>query len=35
MARPFDDRDGGLCMACFTGKYPTEIFPELPHEKKC
>ena len=36
-ARPFDDSDGGLCMACFTGKYPTEIFPDtvLPHEKEC
>lgn len=36
-ARPFDDEDGGLCMACFTGKYPTEIFPDtvLPHEKDC
>ncbi len=36
-ARPFDDPDGGLCMACFTGKYPTEIFPDtvLPHEKEC
>ena len=35
--RPFDDEDGGLCMACFTGKYPTEIFPDtvLPHEKDC
>ena len=36
-ARPFEDEDGGLCMACFTGKYPTEIFPDtvLPHEKDC
>ena len=36
-ARPVDDPDGGLCMACFTGKYPTEIFPDtvLPHEKDC
>ena len=35
--RPFDDEDGGLCLACFTGKYPTEIFPDtvLPHEKDC
>ena len=35
--RPFDDETGGLCMACFTGKYPTEIFPDtvLPHEKDC
>ena len=36
-ARPFDEENGGLCMACFTGKYPTEIFPDtvLPHEKDC
>ena len=36
-ARPDDDTNGGLCMACFTGKYPTEIFPDtvLPHEKEC
>lgn len=35
-ARPFDDENGGLCMACFTGKYPTEIFPDtvLPHVKE-
>ncbi|AWE08849.1 amidophosphoribosyltransferase [Lysinibacillus sp. 2017] len=35
--RPFEDENGGLCMACFTGKYPTEIFPDtvLPHEKDC
>ncbi|MGM9949088.1 MAG: amidophosphoribosyltransferase [Lysinibacillus sp.] len=34
--RPFEDEHGGLCMACFTGKYPTEIFPDtiLPHEKE-
>ena len=34
--RPFDDENGGLCMACFTGEYPTEIFPDtvLPHEKE-
>ena len=26
----------GQCMACFTGKYPTEIYPDtlLPHEKE-
>ncbi|MBS4175649.1 amidophosphoribosyltransferase [Bacillus sp. FJAT-49736] len=26
----------GQCLACFTGKYPTEIYPdtELPHEKE-
>ncbi len=36
IARPFNDETGGLCMACFTGKYPTEIFPDtvLPHEKE-
>jgi amidophosphoribosyltransferase len=35
--RPFEDENGGLCMACFTGEYPTEIFPDtlLPHEKDC
>ncbi|CAG9621357.1 amidophosphoribosyltransferase [Sutcliffiella rhizosphaerae] len=33
--RPFDGESRGQCMACFTGKYPTEIFPDtvLPHEK--
>jgi amidophosphoribosyltransferase len=33
--RPFDGENRGQCMACFTGKYPTEIFPDtvLPHEK--
>ncbi|MGO5651601.1 amidophosphoribosyltransferase [Priestia megaterium] len=27
--------NGGQCMACFTGKYPTEIYPDTvhPHEK--
>ncbi|WP_332645933.1 amidophosphoribosyltransferase [Lysinibacillus sp. 54212] len=36
-ARPFEDENRGLCMACFSGKYPTEIFPDtvLPHEKEC
>lgn len=36
-ARPVDDENGGLCMACFTGNYPTEIYPDtvLPHEKDC
>ena len=26
----------GQCMACFTGEYPTEIYPDtqLPHEKE-
>ncbi|WP_404430579.1 amidophosphoribosyltransferase [Sutcliffiella horikoshii] len=33
--RPFEGETRGQCMACFTGKYPTEIFPDtvLPHEK--
>ncbi|MCM3620240.1 amidophosphoribosyltransferase [Sutcliffiella horikoshii] len=33
--RPFDGETRGQCMACFTGKYPTEIYPDtvLPHEK--
>lgn len=33
--RPFEDENGGLCLACFTGEYPTEIYPDtvLPHEK--
>ncbi|WP_431028105.1 amidophosphoribosyltransferase [Lysinibacillus sp. LZ02] len=36
-ARPFEDENRGLCMACFSGKYPTEIFSDtvLPHEKEC
>ncbi|MFC5559139.1 amidophosphoribosyltransferase [Ureibacillus thermophilus] len=36
ISRPFDDENGGLCMACFTGKYPTEIYPDtvLPHIKE-
>lgn len=30
-----DYENGGQCMACFTGKYPTEIYPDTvhPHEK--
>ncbi|MEG0451372.1 MAG: amidophosphoribosyltransferase, partial [Lysinibacillus sp.] len=37
IARPFEDESRGLCLACFNGKYPTEIFPDtvLPHEKDC
>ncbi|WP_223702092.1 amidophosphoribosyltransferase [Sutcliffiella deserti] len=33
--RPYEGETRGQCMACFTGKYPTEIFPDtaLPHEK--
>ncbi len=35
IGRPFEGENRGQCMACFTGKYPTEIFPDtvLPHEK--
>ncbi|RHW32092.1 amidophosphoribosyltransferase [Lysinibacillus yapensis] len=35
-ARPFEDENRGLCMACFTGDYPTEIFSDtvLPHVKE-
>ncbi|MCM3389404.1 amidophosphoribosyltransferase [Ureibacillus chungkukjangi] len=35
-ARAFEDETRGLCMACFTGDYPTEIFPDtvLPHVKE-
>jgi amidophosphoribosyltransferase len=35
IGRPFEGETRGQCMACFTGKYPTEIFPDtvLPHEK--
>lgn len=34
--RPFNDEEGGLCTACFTKNYPTEIFSDtvLPHEKE-
>lgn len=30
------DENCGQCLACFTGKYPTEIYPDtvLPHEKE-
>lgn len=35
IGRKYDGESCGQCMACFTGKYPTEIFPDtvLPHEK--
>lgn len=35
IGRPYEGESRGQCMACFTGKYPTEIFPDtvLPHEK--
>lgn len=33
--RPYEGQSRGQCMACFTGKYPTEIYPDTlhPHEK--
>lgn len=33
--RPYEGQYRGQCMACFTGKYPTEIYPDTlhPHEK--
>ncbi|MED4018144.1 amidophosphoribosyltransferase [Sutcliffiella cohnii] len=35
IGRSYDGETRGQCMACFTGKYPTEIYPDtvLPHEK--
>ncbi|MFD1737920.1 amidophosphoribosyltransferase [Bacillus salitolerans] len=35
IGRPDEDEYRGQCMACFTGKYPTEIYPDTvhPHEK--
>lgn len=34
--RDYEDENKGLCLACFTKKYPTEIFADtiLPHEKE-
>jgi amidophosphoribosyltransferase len=29
--RPFDDENRGQCLACFTGTYPTEIYPDTMH----
>ena len=29
IGRPFPGETGGQCMACFTGAYPTEIFPAM------
>lgn len=36
IGRPKVGESCGQCLACFTGKYPTEIYPdtELPHEKE-
>ena len=35
IGRPYEGEYRGQCMACFTGKYPTEIYSDtvLPHEK--
>lgn len=35
IGRVHPDENRGQCLACFTGKYPTEIYPDtvLPHEK--
>lgn len=36
IGRPAINETCGQCLACFTGKYPTEIYPDtvLPHEKE-
>ncbi|WP_397540134.1 amidophosphoribosyltransferase [Rummeliibacillus pycnus] len=36
IGRTDEGQNCGHCLACFTGKYPTEIFPDtiLPHEKE-
>jgi len=36
IGRPKVNESCGQCLACFTGKYPTEIYPDtvLPHEKE-
>ncbi|SDN63062.1 amidophosphoribosyltransferase [Fictibacillus solisalsi] len=36
IGRPDSDPNNGQCLACFTGKYPTEIYPDtvLPYEKE-
>lgn len=33
--RQYEDKNRGLCLACFTGEYPTEIYTDtvLPHQK--
>ncbi|PTL39199.1 amidophosphoribosyltransferase [Alkalicoccus saliphilus] len=31
IGRPDEGPDCGQCLACFTGQYPTEIFPEADH----
>lgn len=36
IGRQYEDKNKGLCLACFTGEYPTEIYQDtiLPHEKE-
>jgi amidophosphoribosyltransferase len=36
IGRPAINETCGQCLACFTGNYPTEIYPDtvLPHEKE-
>lgn len=36
VGRPYDGEQRGHCLACFTGKYPTEIYQDtvLPHVKE-
>ncbi|BBP87596.1 hypothetical protein BsIDN1_12140 [Bacillus safensis] len=36
IGRKYDDPQRGQCLACFTGKYPTEIYEDtvLPHVKE-
>lgn len=36
IGRPQGQKNCGHCLACFTGEYPTDIFPDtkLPHEKE-
>ncbi|MRX72657.1 amidophosphoribosyltransferase [Bacillus lacus] len=35
IGRPYPDQNRGQCLACFTGKYPTEIYSDtlLPYQK--
>lgn len=36
IGRPDQDENRGQCLACFTGKYPTEIYPDTLHPyEKC
>ena len=36
IGRQEENETRGLCMACFTGNYPTDIYPDtiMPHEKE-